>query len=461
MDSPTRTSSRASNAPAPGLPSAASARSSTPGGARRCSRSSRARAIALFRGLPSPRGNVEFTQDKTFWYLTGIESPDAALVLDARTGAEILFLPEPRRSWETWNGELWDTGDDWVGELSGFADVRATEDLEDALAEILAEQPPVWISLQPHTALSDSYDSAYGFVNARKRDPFDGRVTREERLEEVLVERYGVEVRDCKDHLNALRAIKQPEEIAAMRRAARAGARAMAEAMRSTRPGMGEWELDALMSLVHVLEGADGPAYAAIVGAGANACVLHYLDSAKVMEAHEGVLIDYGPEVDHYVTDITRSWPVGGRFEGRYRELYEGVLAAQEAGIAAVKPGATLDDVNRACYDLLRERGLVRRPAHGACHSIGMEVHDPGLSRDEPLVPGMVFTIEPGVYELDEGIGIRIEDVVVCTEDGAEVLSADVPRSIEAIEALIAERGILDPPAVDAGGSGGAAAAGD
>ena len=399
--------------------------------------------FVVIRGLPAPRGNVEFTQDKVFWYLTGIESPDAALVLDVKRKREILFLPKADHGWETWNGELWDVEDDFVKKLSGFKDVRPSEDLVDELDDILKKRAVAWVHLQPHTALSGSYDSASKFVGARKRDPLDGRLTREETLKNHLEERFGVEVRDCTDVVNEMRRVKTPEEVDAMRRAARAGAVALAEAMRATAPGVGEWELDALMSHVHIREGAHGPAYAAIVGSGANSCVLHYLDASRRMKKGEILLIDYGPEVDHYVTDITRTWPVGGRYSKRMKELYAAVLEAQKAGIAAVAPGKTLAEVNAACDKVLRDKGMMGMRSHGACHYIGMEVHDPG-DVFAPMEPGVAFTVEPGLYDRKLGIGVRIEDVVVCTEDGAEVISAGVPKELDEVEALIKERGILE-----------------
>jgi Xaa-Pro aminopeptidase len=240
-----------------------------------------------------------------------------------------------------------------------------------------------------------------------------------------------------------MRRVKTTEEIAAMRRAAHIGSLAHIEAMRSSRPGLGEWELDALMTFVQVREGAYGKAYEAIVGSAGNACVLHYTDNARRMGPGEVVLIDYGPEVDHYTTDITRSWAVDGKFSKRAAELYDTVLAAQKAGIAAAKPGVTLRDVDQACTAVLKEHGLVELRKHGACHFIGMEVHDPGDYR-KPVEPGVAFTIEPGLYDTEAGIGIRIEDVVVITADGCEVISALAPKERADLEKLVGEEGVLD-----------------
>jgi Xaa-Pro aminopeptidase len=159
------------------------------------------------------------------------------------------------------------------------------------------------------------------------------------------------------------------------------------------------------------------------------------------MLAGEVLLVDFAPEVDHYVSDVTRTWPVGGVFTDEMIPIYDAVLAAQEAAIAQVKAGARMRDVSGAATKVLRERGY--HCPHGISHSVGMAVHDPG-SLGKTLKAGMVFTIEPGVYDSDTGIGVRIEDVILVTEDGCEVLSADCPKSREDIESLMAEDGILD-----------------
>jgi Xaa-Pro aminopeptidase len=398
--------------------------------------------VLLFRGLAEPRDYLAFHQDKTFWYLTGVESPDAALILDADAKREILLLPKQNRGKESWNGEIWDSRDEWVKQVTGFADVRSVEQLVDELKTVLGDRSEVWISRHPWTALTGCYDAAIGVDRQQEKDPLDGRPSREKALEQRLAA-LGLAVKNCSDVLTEMRRVKTKPEVDAMRRASRAGARAMAEAMRSSRPDLGEWDLEALMSFVQMKEGAAGAAYHAIVGSWKNSCCLHYGDNDRRMKAGEVVLIDYGPEVDHYTTDITRTWPVDGQFTPRMAEIYDAVLAAQEAGIRAVKPGATIQDVESACAAVIRERGFEEYVRHGACHYIGMEVHDPG-DYGATLEPGVAFTVEPGIYDEEAGIGVRIEDVVVVTQDGVEVLSKDVPKTREAITRLVKERGVLD-----------------
>ncbi|MFT5286251.1 MAG: Xaa-Pro aminopeptidase [Planctomycetota bacterium] len=405
---------------------------------------------AFFRGLDKERDAEAFRQDKQFWYLTGVESPNAALLMNAKTGQEILFLPAQDAYAETWEGELWDAGDEWVRSLTGFGDVRPAEGMVDTLKELVSEGDIMWTSSHPTLAMMGTSDYAAKHDKARVADELDGRINRAATLSVKLKELLGVEIKDCVQDLLELRWAKTEEEIEAMRRSSYAGALSMSEAIRSTRPGLGEWELQGLMSWVHMNEGADGPAYYAIVGSGANSCILHYSDNKKRMADGEVVLIDYGCEVDHYTTDITRTWPVNGKFSERAAELYDAVLEAQVAAIAAVKPGVTMRDVSKVATDLLKAKGYGDLIKHGTCHWIGMEVHDPGPTRDGvsssslPLVPGVAFTVEPGLYEASTGIGIRIEDVVVVTEDGCEVITGDVPKARAEVEALVQSEGVLD-----------------
>lgn len=412
-------------------------------GRRAALRASLKKGVVVVRGLPETRDYEPFRQDKVFWYLTGVESPGAALVMDCESGREVLLLPEYNRMRAMWDGESWDTSDKWIAEVSGFADVRGAAQLETTARELLGEGGTLWLSMHPHVALAAAADRAGQFDARQSKDPFDGRPTREQAFHEAWKQKLGVEGKDLSPFLGELRRVKAPEEVEATRRVGRAAALAMVEAMRSTRPGLGEWELESLMTWFHVREGAAGPGYQAIVGSGPNSLVLHYSACNRRLRPGEVVLIDYAPEVDHNVCDITRTFPVDGKFTPRQAELYDAVLAAQKAGIAAVRPGITLKDVEDACRTEIEKRGLTGFVRHGTCHYVGLEVHDVG-DRAAPLEPGVCFTIEPGLYEQETGIGIRIEDVVVVTGSGCEVVTAQAPREREEIERLMQERGILD-----------------
>ncbi|MCY2959875.1 MAG: Xaa-Pro peptidase family protein [Planctomycetota bacterium] len=399
--------------------------------------------LVLVRGLPSQRDYERFQQDKTFWYLTGVESPNAVLLMDLASGDEILFLPKPNAMKERWEGEQWDSEDEWIRATTGFREVRPGSELVGLLKERAAAAKVVWISKEPWITLAGCYDLAVPYDRAIERDPLDGRTSRENALQDKLEDTFAFEVRDCAPVLAEMRRVKTPEELAALRRASETGARAMSEAIRSTRAGLTERHLEAVMSFVHRAEGAAGPGYHGIVGCGPNALILHYSQVGRDLRAGEMLLLDYAPEFDHYVSDITRSWPVDGVFTPRMAEIYDAVLASQLAGIAEVRPGRTMADVEKACRRVLSERGMLKLLPHGTCHYVGMEVHDVGENA-KPLVPGVVFTVEPGLYDPASGIGVRIEDVVVVTETGCEVISAGVTKDRAELTRLIAEEGILD-----------------
>jgi Xaa-Pro aminopeptidase len=398
--------------------------------------------LVVLRGLPETRAYERFQQARNFWWLTGVNAPDAALILDAASGREILLLHRAERAKEGWEGELWDTEDDWVRERTGIQEIRPLGELWKILQELSEPGQRVWTQLTPWVAMSGAQDRAGPYVRHQRSDPADGRESREQRFRKLLEEKLEVKVRGMAKHVHALRLRKTERELEAMRAAGRIGALAMREAMRATRPGLGEWQIEAVMSFVQRAHGCDGPAYVPIIGSGPNSLVLHYSHSQRRMQDGDVLLIDFAPTFDFYTSDITRTWPVNGRFSARQAELYDAVLEAQLAGIAAVRPGRTMMDVDRACRRVLKKRGLGSLVRHGSCHWIGMEVHDPGpyMTRFEP---GMAFTIEPGVYEAETGIGIRIEDVVVVTEDGCEVLTKDVPKTRDEIEGLVGTSRLL------------------
>jgi Xaa-Pro aminopeptidase len=216
------------------------------------------------------------------------------------------------------------------------------------------------------------------------------------------------------------------------------------EAMRSCRPGLYERQLAAAADFVFQREGAQAVSYGAIVGSGKNACILHYMKNDRVIGPAELVLLDFAPDCGGYVSDLTRTFPSDGKFTPAQRKLYEDVLAAQEAILARVRPGASFAELTRAGNEVLVQRGY--KPSleikHGPCHFVGLAVHDVGATND--LEEGMVFTVEPGAYLDQEGMGVRIEDVILVTRDGYENLTQDAPRAPEAIERLMAKRGILE-----------------
>jgi Xaa-Pro aminopeptidase len=272
---------------------------------------------------------------------------------------------------------------------------------------------------------------------------------------------------DPRDALHELRLHKRPEELAALKKAADISIEAHIAAMRTGRPGVFEHELEALIDYTFRRRGGQGPGYTSIVGAGENATILHYIDNRCAIAEGDLVLVDAGCEYDHYTADITRTWPANGRFSPVQRRVYEIVLACQVEAIAMIKPGITIDDIHNLCVrrltegmialgllggavdDRISDQSYRRFYMHGTSHWLGMDVHDVGAyvrdGKARALEPGMVLTVEPGLYIAADadappelrGIGIRIEDDVLVTERGHEVLTAACPKTIGDIEAVI------------------------
>jgi Xaa-Pro aminopeptidase len=341
----------------------------------------------------------DYRESNDFFYLTGLEAPGARLVLVARASgpdSAILHLPEPESGPERWTGGSLAPGAE-AARLTGITDVRAV--------------PP---------------DST------RLVAPRRG-------LQSIPVHQLTAE-------LASLRQIKDRDELQRLRRAVAITTEALLEAMAQAKPGMYEYEVEAIIEYGFRRRGAERVGFPSIVGSGPNGTILHYDENRRQMKEGELVVIDVGAEYGYYSADLTRTLPVSGRFTEAQRRLYDLVLGAQQAAIAAVRPGTSLGALNQIARSHLRTRsgalcgalGCDRYFIHGLSHWLGMDVHDAG-SYSRRLEPGMVLTVEPGIYLPEERLGIRIEDVVLVTRSGAEVLSSGLPRRAEAVERAMAQ----------------------
>jgi Xaa-Pro aminopeptidase len=426
------------------------------------------RAIAVVQGAPSAVGYTRFRQSNEFYYLTGIETPHAYLLIDGATQHSTLYLPPRDERREGSEGKVLSAEDaEMVMELTGVDAVRARGDLEDDLRRHAAQGPPpsLYTPFQPAEGASVSRDLGRRRVNDIKNDPWDGRPSREEHFAALINERFpAFQVEDLSPTLDHLRLIKSEREIALIRRATELSGLAIMEAMRSAEPGMMEFELDGLAKFIFYRNGAQADAYYSLIASGTNAWNAHYHAGADRIEDGELLLMDFAPDVGYYVADVTRQWPVNGTFNGWQRELYGFYLAYYKAILDNIRPG----DVQAIKQDALAEmrrilerwefskphyraaaEGFVERYAASAArpggslgHGVGMAVHDVGRG-DGVLVPGMVFTIEPQFRIPEEQIYIRLEDMILITEDGAENMSGFIPMDIPGIEAVIAEEGLL------------------
>jgi len=413
-------------------------------------------AIAIVPTAPELIRNRDvhhpYRPDSDFHYLTGFPEPEAvAVLLPGRSQGEyLLFCRERDPKKEMWDGRR-------AGLEGAVADYAADDafpigDLDEILPRLLEQSERVYYAMGCNTELDHRMSEWINRIRAQSRSGIRGP------LEFIAL-----------DHiLHEMRLFKSRQEVATMRKAARISAAAHRRLLQECRPGRYEYELEAAFRHECTLQGARDQAYNPIVGGGANGCVLHYVENSAQLQDGDLVLVDAGCELDCYASDITRTFPVSGRFSEPQRQLYELVLAAQHAAIEQVRPGKHWNDPHDAAVrvltkgliklgllkggldKLIADQAYTRFYMHRTGHWLGMDVHDVGDYKIDGhwrvLEPGMVLTVEPGLYVAPgtrgvakrwQGIGIRIEDDVLVTKDGCEILSRDAPKTIAEIEALM------------------------
>jgi Xaa-Pro aminopeptidase len=398
--------------------------------------------IAIFLGALPRADYSPFRQNNTFYYFTGVETPGAVLVLDGGRKQTALFVPRFSEADVRASGPQLEPGEA-AAELTGLDRVQPLDELASSILAGLTfrtlfggQAPKVYVSTLPEEI--PGIDEAIRHFLAAQL-PWDGRLSREMQLVRWLRERQPlVEIVSHDPIVHALRRVKTPREIEKMRQAGRLTAAAANEAIRATRPGRFEYQLSAVAEFVMKNGGARGLAFHNIVASGANANVWHYFANDAELKAGDLVLMDAGAEYDYYAGDITRTWPVGGRFTPEQERLYRAVLAARAKTIAAVKPGVTVEELRTTAHAVFEEHGVAEHAARGIGHMVGMSVHDVG-SPTEPFVPGVVFNVEPILDLPTQGVHVRLEDTVLVTADGHEVLTAASPVEIEEIYRLYDE----------------------
>ena len=392
--------------------------------------------IVVLRGNGQQGAGLDgFTQSENFYYLTGIEQQNTALILFPETGKDMLLVEPYNPRTARWDG-FRVVPSAAHAEQYLFDEIGAVTGLPRILNELLAEGaagglPKVWTTGSGGRRRGRPGGSP---ANAQFRNPPSSSAV----FAEDLRSRYeGIEIQNVTPFIDRLRGVKQEAEIDRIAEATRIACDGIAEAMKSTIPGVYEFQIAAAARYVFHRNGARQDAYAAIVGAGINGCVLHYSINSKRAESGEIVVMDYAPKFQGYASDVTRTFPVNGKFTEEQRKLVQDVYEVQQILISLVKPGATLGQISRRSSEELAKRGYVS--AHGPSHHVGLNVHDKG---DGTLEPGMLITIEPGAYLPDQEMGCRIEDVILVTEDGNINLSGHLPSKPEEIEALMRGEGV-------------------
>jgi Xaa-Pro aminopeptidase len=366
----------------------------------------------------------DFRQHNTFFYFTELETQDAWLLMVARGSGEaaetVLFLPPRDPSQERWTG-LRLGPDSTAVRLSGIPRVLSTDSLDRVLRGVLVRPPgPLYVPLD-QTTRDEARVRALAFA--------------------------GSDVRNLRPVVDSLRLVKDADELARLQTAVDISALGHIAAMQAAHPGIWEYEIEAVLEGTFRRHGADRVGYPSIVGSGPNSTTLHYDVNRRQTQDGDLVVMDAGAEWGQYTADVTRTFPVNGSFSARQRAIYDLVFAVQQAAFQATRPGTTIDQLNRLARDYMRahsgslcgDQTCDAYFIHGLSHWLGMDVHDVG-DYSTPLKPGMVLTLEPGIYLATEKLGVRIEDDVVVTTTGAQWLSAQLPRTSEAIERLMQAR---------------------
>jgi Xaa-Pro aminopeptidase len=429
-------------------------------------------AVAIVQGAAQVRGFNLPRQTNEFYYLCGIDTPHSYIVLDGKNRKAILYLPERNRRLEAAEGRVLSSSDvDLVKRLTGVDEVLPTSSMrEDSMPAVQAAER-ILTPFQP----AEGYTESRGEIIASNRriaeDYWDGRTSRENNFRELLAKRFPhAKIEDLTPILDAQRNIKSPREIAMIRRASQLSGLGLIEAMKSTRPGVYEYQLDAACRYHFIVNGARLDGYRPITASGSERINnMHYFRNNQPLADGDLVLMDYAPDYGYYVSDVGRMWPVNGKFAPWQRELCKFVLDYRNAVMQRIRPGVTPRQIQEEAKQAMQAVfartkfskpiyeeacvNLVERGGGVFSHGVGMAVHDVGTRgyQGRPLRPGFVFSVDPQLRVPQERLYIRIEDVVVVTEDGVENFTAFLPSELDDIEKLVGQNGIVQrhPPVSD------------
>jgi Xaa-Pro aminopeptidase len=374
--------------------------------------------IAVFCGFyAGPNEYRRLRQHNNFYYLTGVEVPNCALLLDGRNKQATLFVPgaggRGRAQFEQ------------ITEQTGIERLLDTNDFNHTIQEVARDRQRVFMLAQPDEGYSQSRDSFFQMRVDPKVSilPGDPWIIRANQFRDGVKSLVGeLQISNVEPVIDSSRRVKSAAEIERMRRAGRIGAEGIADAIRATRPGILERALEGACEAAFLRGGAHGSAWTTIVATGPKITQFHYFENSRRIAPGEMILIDAGPDYHYYCSDITRVWPASGDYPPRYRELYDKLLVVHKTMINAIKPGITFNDLNRIMRETAQAQEIDRYLVGIAGHFTGMAPHDVGSVR-EPFVPGVVFNVEPLLLVRSENLHIRFEDTVLCTDTGHEVLT--------------------------------------
>jgi Xaa-Pro aminopeptidase len=439
-------------------------------------------AVAVVQGMPQTEGYTLPRQHNTFYYLSGIETPGAYLLLDGRSKQVTIYLPERNPRLEAAEGRVLSAEDvELVKRISGVGEVKPVTQMVGGNWPLVATGAPgsgrggggrgqagpiIFAEFSPAENQGQSRGELVAAETSRVNDPWDGTVSRQRRFVELLRARHPrADVRNLNPILDELRSIKSPREIAMIRRASQLAGLGLMEAMRSTEPGVTEYQLDASARYVFLVNDARLEGYRSITASGTeNINNMHYFRNTATLRDGDLVLMDFAPDYRYYVSDIGRVWPVNGKYTAQQRELLQFVLEFHKAVLTRIRPGVTSaqihDEAKKAMEPVFARtkfskpiyekaaRTLVETGGGVFSHTVGMAVHDVGGYRSGPLKPGQVFSIDPQLRVREENLYLRFEDTVVVTERGVENFTDFMPMELDDMEKIVLEKGIVQkvPP---------------
>jgi len=439
-------------------------------------------AVAVVQGVGQTKGFTYPRQHNTFYYLSGIETPGAYLLLDGRTQRATIYLPARNRRLEAAEGRVLSAEDaELVKRISGVDDVRPVQEMVGSNWPLVAVDGGgtpggrggrgrggrgagpniIYAEFSPAENQGQSRGELVSAETARINDFWDGAGSRQRRFVELLRARHPrAEIRNLNPILDGMRSVKSEREIAMIRRASQIAGLGLMEAMRSTEPGVTEYQLDAAARYVFAVNDARLEGYRSITASGTdNINNMHYFRNTSTLRDGDLVLMDYAPDYRYYVSDIGRVWPVNGTYNPSQRELLQFVLEFHKAVLSRIRPGVTAAEIHAEAKKAMEPvfarttfskpiyekaaRTLVDTGGGVFSHTVGMAVHDVGGYRDGPLEPGQVFSVDPQMWVREENLYLRFEDTVVVTETGVENFTDFLPMELEDIEQLVREKGVV------------------
>jgi Xaa-Pro aminopeptidase len=396
--------------------------------------------IAILQGAELPEAFVKFRQDNNFYYLTGVEMPGAVLILDGKTKTVLLFVPD-KIPGDVKEEAIIKPGDE-AAKLYKVSRVISKSQIAVILQYLGSENRPFYLVLSPEEIAEMSRDRSMNIRAIRLNDPLDGRISKEANFYKKIQENFpSVVIKDLTPVLDNMRWVKDVKEIAVMREGGLIGAHGIDEAMRVTKAGIYEYQVVAACDFIFENEGAQGPAYFAIAASGERGLSWHYNANNHLLKDGEVIILDYAPDYCYYTTDITRTWPVSGKFTDVQLKFYNCIKEAEEKVIASMRPGVTEDFLKKIAKDIYIKHGLEKYWLDYIGHFVGMAVHDVG-PYDKPFVTGVVFNVEPIIEDKDLKIHLRLEDTIVITATGSENLTSGTTVIPEKIYHLMREKGV-------------------